>query len=644
MARFRLFNEEEGLTWRSLLAILVSAAVILPIQIYMTLATPVSVAWPAVILLLFTELAYFFHAPLSKQEGFIIYFVSAVAIGGSVLVEGMIPFLNFPYRVYMVQSPYFRALGFDKEVPWWFVPPLTSEAIVKRTIIHPDWSFYIGLLMIGFIIYLGTILPMTFILAQLYIEIEKLPFPIGKVQAETIISLTERDPERFDKFILSAVVGVLYSLALYGFPIITLTFFGRAFSVTGSMIWSFLDLTQFLQIFIPGAIFGISLDLLNVASAWVIPSYLVLTATVISILTYVVGNTIALRLPWDIFKYWQEDWFPGASLIWLYQRSYFDLWLSAYIGISLAAGIMPFILEYKNYVKAFVNLKTLPESVKKAGYISLTPLLVVYFLSAAASIALFKYLVPRFPIVLLFPFVAWGFIWPFISAWSIGMTGFAPAQPPLLREATILFSGYKELDVWFAGWVAQPGNAPGVIVNAFQVGYWCGVTPKTYLKAAFIAMPFLFIFSLVYVDMFWRMAPMPSAFYPWIEVTWPISVLNWVIWPTFVRKGFLPSVRLEVILTFFAVAAVLAVVLKLIKLPLAILIGVLWGVTSMPHALVGATIGVVVGKLLEKKLGKEKWDRDKVVIVAGLTLGNAVAIAFAASLLLISRSLWALPY
>ncbi|RLE81406.1 MAG: hypothetical protein DRJ52_04240, partial [Thermoprotei archaeon] len=180
MARFRLFNEEEGLTWRSLLAILVSAAVILPIQIYMTLATPVSVAWPAVILLLFTELAYFFHAPLSKQEGFIIYFVSAVAIGGSVLVEGMIPFLNFPYRVYMVQSPYFRALGFDKEVPWWFVPPLTSEAIVKRTIIHPDWSFYIGLLMIGFIIYLGTILPMTFILAQLYIEIEKLPFPIGK--------------------------------------------------------------------------------------------------------------------------------------------------------------------------------------------------------------------------------------------------------------------------------------------------------------------------------------------------------------------------------------------------------------------------------------------------------------------------------
>lgn len=82
----------------------------------------------------------------------------------------------------------------------------------------------------------------------------------------------------------------------------------------------------------------------------------------------------------------------------------------------------------------------------------------------------------------------------------------------------------------------------------------------------------------------------------------------------------------------------------MLKLPLAALIGVLWGITSIPHPLVGATIGVIGGKTLEKKLGKEKWDRDKVVIVAGLTLGNAIAIVFAASLLLISKSLWALPY
>ena len=299
----KLFNEAEGLTWRSFSAILLSAIVFLPIQIYMSLATPVRVSWAPVILLLFTELAYFFHSPLTRQEGFIIYFVSSVAMGGSVLVENMIPFLNFPYRVYMVQSPYFKALGFDKQVPWWFVPPLDSPAIIHRTLMHPDWAFYIFLMILGFIIYLGMIIPMTFILAQLYIEIEKLPFPIGKVQAETIISLTERDPDRFEKFTITAVIGAIYSFVLYGSPIITLTIFGKAFSLTGSLIWSFLDFTPFLQVFIPGAILGISLDLLNVATAWIIPSYLIIAALITSLLVFVVGNHLALTLPLPYFKY-----------------------------------------------------------------------------------------------------------------------------------------------------------------------------------------------------------------------------------------------------------------------------------------------------------------------------------------------------
>ncbi len=640
----KLFDEKEGLTWRTLLAILLSSAIFLPIQIYMSLATPVSVSWPSVILLLFTELAYFFHTPLSKQEGFIIYFVSSVAIGASVLVENMIPFLNFPYRVYMIKSPYLKALGFDKHIPWWFSPPPNSPILKIRSLLHPGWSLYIGLMILNFIIYLGMIISMAFILAQLYIEIEKLPFPIGKVQAETIISLTEREPERFNRFVISAVIGFLYSLLLYGIPIFSQAFFGRSFSVTGSIIWSFLDFTQLLQEFLPGVILGISLDLLNLASAWIIPWYVIVSAAITSITTFVIGNYLALKLPLPYFEPWRRDYYPDASLMWLYQRSIYDIWMNLNIGIALAAGIIPMIIQYKNYARAFSNLRTLPERFKRAGYLSLNKLLAIYFASIFTSLFLFIYLIPKFPYYLLIPFIVWGFIWPFVSTWSIGVTGFAPSQPPLMRQATIFLSGYKGLDIWFGGWIAQPGNAPGVIVNAFQVGYWCGVKPKTYLKAAFIAIPLLFIFSFIYVNMFWSMAPMPSAYYPWIEITWPISVINWAVWPTLAIKGYFPTIHLDLIIMFFIIATIIAVILGILKLPLSILIGILWGATTMPHSLLGSVIGILVGKVFERIMGKERWDKEKVVLIAGLTLGNATSIAIAASILIISKSLWALPY
>ncbi len=635
---------EFGISWRALMAILVSATVLLPVQIFLSLATPLSVSWAPVILLLFVELARFFHAPLTKEEAFIIYFASAVAVGESVLVGYTVPFLGFPFRVYLVQSPYFVALGFHKHVPWWFLPPLTSEAIRFRTLLHPDWAFYIGITVLNELITLGMIIPMSFILAQLYIEVEKLPFPIAQVQRDLILSLVERDPERHKYFVFSVVVGIIYSMILYGIPIITMAAFGKPFSVTGSIIWSFFDLTERLQAILPGAIFGISFDILSMTSAWVIPTYMIISALIASIAIFVIGNHLALILPLDYFKIWRRDYFPGAGLVWLFQRSIFDIWINVNLGLAIVTGVIPMILEYKNYVMAFKNLVKLPERFKKAGYPSLIPLLTIYFLAVGCSLAIFMYFVPRFPFYLLLPFVAWGFIWPFISAWSFATIGITPPQPPLMREATILLSGYKGLDVWFAGWVAQPGNGPGILVNIYRVAYWLGVNPRTYLKAVAIAIPLLYICSLFYVDLFWRLAPMPSVMYPWIEITWPIQALNWVIWPSMAVKGFFPTLRLELILYTIVIASILAIVLKVLRLPLSILVGLLWGTNTMPHGLVGLLIGNLVGRYLQRRIGKEVWDKVKTVIIAGLILGNAITIGLGAAILLIVKALWILPY
>jgi len=635
---------ETGLSWRSLMAILLASTIFLPVHIFLRLATPMSVSWSPVILLLFVELARFFHAPLTKEEAFIIYFVCAVAVGESIIVGYTVPFLGFPYRVYLVQSPYFMVLGFHKHVPWWFLPPLTSEAIKYRTLLHPDWAFYIGIVVLSELITLGMIVPMSFILAQLYIEVEELPFPIAQVQRDLILSLVEREPERRRIFILSVVIGIIYSAVLYGTPIITMALFGKPFSVTGSIVWSFFDLTGIIQPRLPGAIIGISFDLLSMTGAWVVPPYMIISALIASITIFVIGNHVALIIPWEGFEMWRRDYFPGAELIWLYQRSIFDIWMNISIGLAIVTGVLPMILEYKSYATAFRNLARLPERFKAAGYPSLLPLLVAYSAAVLSSLAIFMYFVPAFPIILLLPFVAWGFIWPFISAWSFGTIGITPPQPPLLREATIIFSGYKGLDVWFAGWVAQPGNGPGILVNIYRVARWLGVNPRAYLKAIAVAIPALYIMSLLYVDMFWRLAPMPSVMYPWTEVTWPINALNWTIWPSMAVKGYFPTLRLELVEYAMIFSIILAVVLKLLKLPLSILVGLLWGVGSLPHGLFGLLIGSAFGKLLERKLGKERWRSVRTVIIAGLMLGNAITISLGAAVLLIVKALWALPY
>ena len=644
MSQLSKITERIGISWRVVMAIVISSVVLLPIQIFLSLATPISVSWSPVILLLFIELTRFFHSPLTKEEAFLIYFVSAVAVGESVVVGYTVPFLNLPFRVYLVQSPYFVALGFQKHVPWWFLPPLNSPAIRYRVLIHPDWAFYIGIVVLNELITLGMIIPMSFILAQLYIEIEKLPFPIAQVQRDLILSLVEREPERHKYFVFSTIVGIIYSIVLYGVPILTMAAFGKPISVTGSIIWSFYDLTDKIQWFLPGAIFGVSFDILSMTSAWVIPTYMIISALISSIAIFVIGNHLALVLPISYFKMWQRDYFPGAGLIWLYQRSIFDIWININLGLAIVTGVAPMILEYRNYVAAFRNLAKLPSRLKTAGYPSLTPLLAIYFTSVGASLALFMYFVPHFPVVLLLPFVAWGFIWPFISAWSFGTIGVTPPQPPLMREATILLSGYKGLDVWFAGWVAQPGNGPGVLVNIYRVAYWLGVNPRTYLKALAIAIPLLYIFSLLYVNLYWHLAPMPSAMYPWTEVTWPINAINWVIWPSMAVKGYFPTLKIELILYTIIFASILAVILKVIKWPLSILVGLLWGSNTMPHALVGLLIGNIIGLIIQRKIGKELWRKVRTVIIAGLILGNAITIGFCASILLIIKALWILPY
>ena len=629
---------KEGFTLRVLVAILYSAIVLSPVALYTQLVTPVQVVSPIIIFLIFVEFSRLLGSPLSLQEAFLIYFLSGTAISSTF-------WLNLIFRTYLIQSPFFEMLGFKYQVPHWWAPPLTSEVYKIRTLIHHDWALPVAIAITYTALTLISEISLSYILAQLYIEIEKLPFPVAQYQAELIKNLVERRPERYRIFILSSLLGLGYGIFLYGVPMITQVLFGKSFYIIGlSLPWN--DLTPFLEKFLPGAAFGIMPDILSITTAWVIPKGVILAIAVTSILVYVVGNHIALRTPLDVFKAWQRDWFPGSSVILIVQKSFLDIWLNPYMALNIVAGIVPLIVYRKEYIQVFKSLRTLPDYLKRAGYFSIDKLLAMYFGASFASLIIFYLLVPKFPFYLLILFIFWEFIYAFVAGWGVGAIGLAVLEPPYMREATIIFSGYKDLDVWFAPWVVTPGRGAALLLNnAFRVGSWCGCKPTSYFKALIVATALSWIFGLIYTEMFWRLAPIPSAAYPWASFQWPLNAIRWTFFPAIaLGKETAMVLNLNLFIMGIIVGVIIFIIFTILKVPLSTFIGIVAGMIVAPPLAVSLLIGLLVGSIIRRLKGKTWWENYRAVIIAGIAVGEGIIISIGGAIMLISKSIWIAPY
>jgi len=628
---------KEGFTLRVFLALLYSAVVLTPVTLYTQLVTPVTVS-TIIIFLLFVELARLLGSPLTTQEAFLIYFTAGTAMSSTL-------WLDLIFRAYMVESPFLEMLGIRDKVPYWWAPPLTSEVYLKRTLLHPDWMIPVSLAFISAALSLMAQISLSYLLAQLYIEIEEMPFPVAQYQADLIKNLTERSPERFRVFILSAIFGFTYGIFLYGVPMITQSIFGKSFEIPGLKLpWN--DLTKYTEVFLKGAAIGIVPDILSITTAWVIPKNVIIAIAVTSILTYVVGNHIALIMPLKIFEAWQRDWFPGSDVMHIVQMSFMDLWLNPYMALNIVAGVVPFIVYRKEYAQVFKSLRVLPETLRKAGYISLTALLTMYFAAYVASLALFHILIPKFPLYLLIPFVFWEFIYAFVAGWGVATIGLAVLEPPYMREAVIIFSGYKDADIWFGPWVMAPGRGAALLLNnAFRVGYWCGCKPSSYFKALIVATVLSWVFSLLYTEMFWRMAPIPSAAYPWAAYQWPLRAIRWTFFPSIALGRVTVTVfNLELFSAGLALGVILFVVFAALKIPLSTFIGVVAGISVPPPLAISLIIGLISGYVAERIKGKEWWQKYRTAIIAGIAVGEGVIISLGGAIMLIMRSIWIAPY
>ncbi len=375
-----------GLTWRSFIAMLTAILIFLPASIYMNLtsgAGTLGVAASFVIAIIFSEITRYFGNPLTKQELFIMFsVVSAV----SSLVT---PYYGLIWRVYFSTHPVFSHVMLYGEplinlIPSWFVPK-DASVLQLRTFFVAEWFQPIAIVLTMVILSLIQSVSIALFCSHLFIDVEKLEFPFAKIQSSLVQVLSEKKENQMRIFIFSVMIGLVFGLILYapqliGTPIIPLPF---------------VDLTSFTQDIVPGAIIGLSTDILTYAMGIVIPLNVAACLVVSSIFVYVIANNLFLVTFPNVFPQWVQEYYPGMGIASLQYRSTLRIWLPFQFGMSMAMAIFYVLLLRKEVFKSFKLLGKIKSGTE--DHPSIPIVLIIFILSSLASAGLFLYFVPEYP-------------------------------------------------------------------------------------------------------------------------------------------------------------------------------------------------------------------------------------------------------
>jgi len=620
---------KSGLTPASFLALVYALVVFSPVSIYLQLMGAVggvSAAWFTLLLWIFIGKIRGKH--ITKQEAFLIMILGGVSAPTGHIFEAW-------YRT----SPQAKLYNIAQNIPDWVAPPEEVEILKLRTFLHPSWIIPISLSLITSILSGLLTWGLGLLTREMYLEWERLPFPLQKIDAELITSVTSVDERPLRFLSLSAVIGLAYGSILYALPFIFQAYLGR--QITFIPI-PFIDLSRSIQRFLPGASFGISTSLGSIVSGFVLPFPTVIGLFIGSMTIWVFANWLAVvynlsPLPW---------WSFGMPLQMVAQRAVQYLWFGPFIGIGLAVALVPLPNMIRKVIRSF-RFKSKQE-VARLGerftdpiskkliftfiIVGFVGLLVEWFLLVGD----FFWYAPWFvPFMIISPFLT-----TIVSSRMIGETGVGGGFPVgTIQQFTYWFSGYPKMDIWFA---PTPTNISGTgLLTTFKVAELTETKISSILKASWLLFPISTIIGYFYVQLFWSLAPIPSSRYPGTQIYWPIDATQRSLW----MKG-LAAVAFNPnsIPVAFLVGSCVYLAFNLLHSPIPF-VAIAAGLSTIPPGPVSMLIGAILGKVLCSifKLSEEWWNKNKTMIAAGIVLGESVASALGLSIAIIINSIWVLP-
>jgi hypothetical protein len=649
---------EDGFGWKTIWAILFVGIVMLPGAIYLGLVTGQSMAGASewVTIILFLEIAKRSFVKLKTQEILIIYWVAAgllgigVRLGSGAHTYGG-PFGGLIWDQYLLQSP--AAEGLGKYIPSWVAPALDSPVYAERTFVHWDWALPVLILFLVMIINQTARLSFGYVMFRVTSDIEKLPFPMEPVHARGVTALAETSSKsegwRWRVFSTGTCIGLVWGLLYVVVPTLSGIFLTETVQI---LPIPFIDFTAEVKTILPAAVFGLGTDLGHVLIGFVLPFYVVIGSFIGSVLGNLVINPTLYHF--DILQRWS----PGMTAIPASISNRFDFWLSFGIGTSLVIAFTGFYQVGKTLVEqrkskketghhtARISLEDLPEG---RGDLAMKWPLVLWVIASVATIGLCQWLVPEFHWgwLIFFAFI-YTPISSYIGARMIGLTG-SPygASIPYIREAAIFLSGYKGVAVWFA---PLPLHDHGLAVRQFKQLELTKTKFKGYLKMVVITSGVIFLCSFVFWEFIWRLGPIPSSTYPYVQMFWPFEATMQTMWlkATLPPGEFQGGAGMELLSDIikpnyvgagFLTGGALFLVLTAIKVPTLVFFGFVNGLAQWPHFVILNFAGAVLGKFyFSKRFGESKWKAYAPILLAGYSCGMGLIGMTSIAVALISKA------
>ena len=275
--------------------------------------------------------------------------------------------------------------------------------------------------------------------------------------------------------------------------------------------------------------------------------------------------------------------------------------------------------------------------------------ILIWAAATAGYVVLIRLLVPEFPwwITALFGFV-WTPLNSYIGARLVGIAGEGAnaGNIPYLREASFYLSGYKGAAVWFAPMPLF--NATGSVA-IFKDMELSKTRFSSYVKMAAVSTVVLLLCSLLFWQLVWRLGPIPSAAYPFVNKMWPFDAVFQCFWASSTLPGASSAVtqiiKPQYIGVGFLVGATLCGIFSAFGISLQFFYAFVNGITSMPFQMIPMFVGGVAGRYyFARKFGEPKWRAYAPILLAGYSCGMGLIAMCAIALTLIYKAVSQVVY
>ncbi|MBM4029551.1 MAG: peptide transporter [Planctomycetes bacterium] len=640
----------DGFTWKTVVGALFLGFFVNPATDYLGLVIGqdggISGAMRWVMIILFAEIAKRSFTNLKSQELYTLHFMTGAALAD--------PFAGFLWKQFVAQSDYVQGLGLAAELPGWAFPNAAAIQAAGRTLLTKAWLPVMALSMFGLLVSRINNYGLGYVLYRVTSDVEKLPFPFAPVGAAGIMALSTEGGEeskwRWRCFSIGAMIGVLWGLVYVCVPLITEAILPKRVELIPMI---FLDFTSQAGKAMPAVPFNLTINLGAFLSGMVVPFWGVMGGLAGLIFTWIANPALQ---HFGILSTWR----PEMGFIDTSFSNQIDFYLAFGIGLTLAVtasqlvifltttvrnALMPKAREITNRPsfgqRTRETWRILLTNNKARGDFSVFIAIAIYVLSTASWIILGVSLIgTAYPWkMMVFYAVVYTPMISYATAKLEGVCGQA-VNIPYLRELTIMMTGYKGADIWFA---PMPIQNLGSETVGFRILELTGTKIISQVKTLLLTIPIVLIASLMASEMIWRMAPVPSSAYPYTEMMWELSLRQWALMITATMEGgsqFLEAMHLDYTLWGFFSGSGLFALLSALGMPIMLIFGAVWGLAqSNPGAMFCTVAGALVARFHFKPKYKDMWLKYMVTITAGFGCGMGITSMIAMSFNVIVRML-----